>query len=108
MLQVERDQLKTDMCRTNEVLSQVRHEARDVKVVAILFLGFGSYFLQMRLEQEIKLLKQNLSEKDEQLQVSEVTLLELRNRLSALQSELITDGNSEGKTFFKTKRVFFF
>ncbi|VDN20929.1 unnamed protein product, partial [Cylicostephanus goldi] len=72
VLRLERDSLKTSNARLTDQLSHARNEAKQ---------------MQTRFEQELTLLREQLSEKEKELTSCERQLIDLRTRLSNMQAQ---------------------
>ncbi|VDK48450.1 unnamed protein product [Cylicostephanus goldi] len=83
VLRLERDSLKTSNARLTDQLSHARNEAKQ---------------MQTRFEQELKLLREQLSEKEKELTSCERQLIDLRTRLSNMQAQYTAHESTIGMT----------
>ncbi|KHJ94981.1 hypothetical protein OESDEN_05083 [Oesophagostomum dentatum] len=83
VIRLERDSLKTSNARLTDQLSHARNDAKQV---------------QTRFEQELALVKEQLSEKEKELTSSERQLIDLRTRLSAMQAQYTAQESTIGMT----------
>ncbi|VDM59315.1 unnamed protein product [Angiostrongylus costaricensis] len=83
VVRLERDSLKISNARLTDQLSHSRNEAKQT---------------QIRYEQEISLVRQQLGEKEKELTLSERQLIELRTRLSSMQAQYTAQESTLGMT----------